>query len=91
LSSRIKHYFARLEVSRAVKLQVEIFRDTTLGSAAVGHQSFGGPWCLTLKMEVAWPSETLVSYRITTLRHNPEHLDLKHYITRMSADDSTYW
>jgi len=27
-----------------------------------------------VKMEAAWPSETLVSY-ITTRRHNPEDLD----------------
>jgi hypothetical protein len=26
----------------------------------------------TLKMEVAWSFETLVSYRITVWRHNPE-------------------
>jgi hypothetical protein len=31
---------------------------------------------VTLKMEVAWNSETLVSHHNTTWRHNPEDLDL---------------
>jgi hypothetical protein len=31
----------------------------------------------TLKMGVAWTSETLVSYHNTRWHHNPEDLDLK--------------
>jgi hypothetical protein len=35
--------------------------------------------CDTMKMEAAWASETSLSYHNTTLRYNPEELDLNHH------------
>jgi len=60
----------RFEVFTAVKIQVEFFWVVTLCSDAVGYQRFGSH--CTLKMDAAKSSETLVSYRVTTQRHNPE-------------------
>jgi len=64
-----------------MKTQIEVFWVVTPCSDMVRYHSFGGPCCLhlnfTLKMEAACSSVTLVSYRNTTWRHNPEHFDLK--------------
>jgi len=50
-------------------------------SDVVGCQHFGGPCCfyLTLKMETAISSESLISYHITTWHHNPEDHNLNLY------------
>jgi hypothetical protein len=46
----------------------------------VGYKRFGVHSCLHLqgemKMEVTRSFRTVISYHITTWRHNPEHLDL---------------
>jgi hypothetical protein len=48
----------------------------------VEYQCCEGPCCphfqgeLTLKMGIAWSSETVVSYHITTWIHNPENHNL---------------
>jgi len=73
-----------------VKIQVEVFWVMTSCSVVVGYRRFGGPCCphhqgdvnifpiaihFTLKMEARRSSETLVSYRNTTRRYSPEHLE----------------
>jgi hypothetical protein len=57
----------------AVKIQDKVFWFVTPCSIVVGYQSFGGPCCFHLEGE----PESLVSYRNTTRRQNPEDLDLQ--------------
>jgi hypothetical protein len=40
------------------------------------HRNWGEKTHFTLKLEVAWSFEMLVSYHITVWRHNPENYDL---------------
>jgi transposase len=73
--TRYRHW----SLSWVIWVQIEVFRVMTPCSAVVGYQRFRGPFCLTLKMEAVWISETLVSYHSTTRRHKQEDLDLKHH------------
>jgi len=50
-----------------VKFQVEVFWDVTPRSVSEDHVA-----TVSLKMELAWSSETSVSNDNTTRRHNPE-------------------
>jgi hypothetical protein len=52
-------------------LLVEVFWVAMPRNVVVGYLPF------TLKMQVAWASETSVSYHNTTRRHNTEDLELK--------------
>jgi len=62
-----------------VKIQVQFFWTVTRCSVAVGYRRFRGACCLhlhfILKLEAASYTETSVSYRNTTPRHNSEALD----------------
>jgi hypothetical protein len=70
------HHVVRFEVLTVVEIQIEVFWVVTQCSAVVGYQRFRGPWCPIFR-DAAKSSETLASYHNTTLRHNPEDLDLK--------------
>jgi protein-arginine kinase activator protein McsA len=58
-----------------------------LCSESSSHSSRGE---VTLKIEIAWISETLVSHHNTTQHHKPEELDLKHHCRGcLKTHDST--
>jgi hypothetical protein len=61
-----------------MKIKVEFFEVVIPCNVVVGYQRF------RVKMEVARPSEMLVSYYKTTLHHNPEETDLKNvFVTNL--------
>jgi hypothetical protein len=49
-----------------MKIQVIVICAVTPCSVVVGYQHFGRPFCVTLKMETAWFTETMVSYHVAT-------------------------
>jgi hypothetical protein len=68
---------SKIQVLKALKIEVEVFRIVTPCSVAVGYDHFGGPCCLHVQNEAARSWERLVSYRNTKWCRNPEDLDLK--------------
>jgi len=59
----------RFDVLTAMKIQVVVSWDVTPCSYVLGYH-------FTLKMEAAYPSETLVSCHISTWCHTPEDCNL---------------
>jgi hypothetical protein len=80
---KIRSFIDKYETLSSI--QSEVFLVVTPCSDVVGYQRLRGPsYPFRVKMDAALSTGTLVSYYITTRRHNPENHDLNFFAVIIS-------
>jgi hypothetical protein len=73
-----------MKVQNIFSWKFEVYGAVTLFNVVVRYQRF------SLKMEGAWASEMLLSYRTITRRGNPKYLDLNHCACSKNSHVTNY-